>query len=662
MKTRDYLLLGVLVLIGFLLRLDFLIANNFTIDSDEAIVGLMAKHINEGIKHPVFYYGQHYLGCLESYFVAILFRIFGISAYALKAVPLIFSLIFIVLTFFLTYEIFDKKSAFFATALASIAPSSLIVWSGKARGGFIEVLVIGALALLFTFKWQKSDDKNKFLTFIVAGFLGLGWWVNNQIIYFIPAIFIIYLTRILFDRDSNFLKKRLALYDNFLIATIGFFLGSILFWLYNFRHDFVSFEMLSSDYTNFDIYSQNFFEYSVPIILGAKRYWTSIDIYPNLTKITYAIHLFLVFIFLLPIETNKISNKNEAQSGISYKFSFVIIFFSMFFFFTCSRFGSLYLAPRYLLPMYVILFPCLGIALSKISKFSKVASVLCFTLIISLYLISGYAKKRALLGEPLVFQEQRASDDHSDVIHYLKHHNVHLIRTNYWIGYRLAFETNEDVKFLVSGIPHTVRIKSYEELAKDLQRDLIPFLAVPREARYIRNALTFLGFSFKQRRFKNYRYIYNIKKNFDDNDLLLVDKELINVNVTDNEKLKFAMLDNNNDTRWGSGRPQDSDMSVTFNFLTPTKVDFIEYILGTWEHDYPRELEIRAIDKNNEEKVLLTPSDYKMFSYYLGDSSSKPKIKIPQGEYKSITFYQRGSDSFFDWSIAEMNFYSLKDK
>ncbi|MGI6680855.1 MAG: hypothetical protein ACOX3T_05160 [Bdellovibrionota bacterium] len=50
-----------------------------------------------------------------------------------------------------------------------------------------------------------------------------------------------------------------------------------------------------------------------------------------------------------------------------------------------------------------------------------------------------------------------------------------------------------------------------------------------------------------------------------------------------------------------------------------------------------------------------------MFSYYLGSSSSKPKFKIPSDKYKSITFYQKGTDSFFDWSIAEMNFYSQKD-
>src|SRR5574344_689667 len=97
MERKEKIIFILILFIAFALRLDFLIANNFTLDSDEAIVGLMAKHINEGKTSPIFYYGQHYLGSLEAYAVAGLFKFFGFSAIALKAVPLIFSLIFVVL-------------------------------------------------------------------------------------------------------------------------------------------------------------------------------------------------------------------------------------------------------------------------------------------------------------------------------------------------------------------------------------------------------------------------------------------------------------------------------------------------------------------------------------------------------------------------------------
>ncbi len=35
-------------------------------DSDEATMGLMALHINTRGEHPIFFYGQNYMGALEA--------------------------------------------------------------------------------------------------------------------------------------------------------------------------------------------------------------------------------------------------------------------------------------------------------------------------------------------------------------------------------------------------------------------------------------------------------------------------------------------------------------------------------------------------------------------------------------------------------------------
>ena len=45
-------------------------------NADEAIVALMARHINQG-NIPIFFYGQSYMGSLDAILVAIGFRIFG---------------------------------------------------------------------------------------------------------------------------------------------------------------------------------------------------------------------------------------------------------------------------------------------------------------------------------------------------------------------------------------------------------------------------------------------------------------------------------------------------------------------------------------------------------------------------------------------------------
>lgn len=53
-------------------------------DSDQAITGLMGKHLIEGRALPVFWYGQSYMLAVESWMAAPLFALFGTSVTALK--------------------------------------------------------------------------------------------------------------------------------------------------------------------------------------------------------------------------------------------------------------------------------------------------------------------------------------------------------------------------------------------------------------------------------------------------------------------------------------------------------------------------------------------------------------------------------------------------
>ena len=51
-------------------------------DADQAVVGLMAKHLIEGRAFPLFFYGQQYLLGVESWLVAPFFLIGGVSIVA----------------------------------------------------------------------------------------------------------------------------------------------------------------------------------------------------------------------------------------------------------------------------------------------------------------------------------------------------------------------------------------------------------------------------------------------------------------------------------------------------------------------------------------------------------------------------------------------------
>src|SRR5436190_23495251 len=87
-----------LLLVGLGVRLAVIASPLGEIDGDEAVVGLMARHIAFVGERPVFYWGQPYLGSLEAFTAAPFFRLFDSSTLLLKLVPTTYSLGFVVLS------------------------------------------------------------------------------------------------------------------------------------------------------------------------------------------------------------------------------------------------------------------------------------------------------------------------------------------------------------------------------------------------------------------------------------------------------------------------------------------------------------------------------------------------------------------------------------
>ena len=56
----------------------------FDFDSDQAIVGLMAKHLSELRTFPLFFYGQHYMLAVEAWLAAPLFWLAPATVTTLK--------------------------------------------------------------------------------------------------------------------------------------------------------------------------------------------------------------------------------------------------------------------------------------------------------------------------------------------------------------------------------------------------------------------------------------------------------------------------------------------------------------------------------------------------------------------------------------------------
>lgn len=109
-------------------------------DSDQAVTGLMAKHLSELRAFPVFWYGQTYMLGVEAWLAAPLMAVFGSSGTALKLPLLVMNLAITLLLFKgLTRDAgLDEARAAFATAFFVLAAPITAAHFLTANGGNVE--------------------------------------------------------------------------------------------------------------------------------------------------------------------------------------------------------------------------------------------------------------------------------------------------------------------------------------------------------------------------------------------------------------------------------------------------------------------------------------------------------------------------------------------
>ncbi len=651
----DVFLLVVFVVCGALVRLDFIQAVNYTIDSDEAIVGLMAKHILEGAPIPTFYYGQHYMGSLEAIMASASFWLFGPSGFTLQLVPLLWSLVLIVVMFFLGRECGGVVVGRTAALLTAIPPVALVVWSGKARGGFIEVVVLGALAVLVALRWFKGPAVSAMHTISIGLVLGLGWWVNNQILFFMVPIALfgaLHLMRgVGFNIRSYAERIRVAL-----CGLAAFFLGGAPYWLYNLERGFPSLGMFGrSKLEDIGHNLGGLFDTAIPILLGAKHFWESDQIFPGSTTLYYGVYgsIFLAVLYARRTQLRMlVRGEFDRVAPIEIVFLFLMSACSIF---VISTFGWLWKAPRYLLPIYVGLFIISAYACALALQRSKALGMACISCLLALNLTSAYAGGRALPGEPVVFAGERVSRDHSEIISALERLGITKVRTNYWIGYRLAFETNERVTFFCSGEPRQVRIEGYESGLADVERARLPLLVVRSEAALIRPALKRLGYAFSEVDASGYTLLYDLQR--DERDLIAIPLTAIAETRAQGPQAAHGAVDGSAHTRWGSGEPQHPGMTFEVFFREKQRLVAIEYDLGEWSHDYPRGLEVQFLKPDGSAQTTLSADEFRSLRYFMQENTVIP-MTFPEHEVRGVRLVQTGQHPIVDWSIAELRFYA----
>lgn len=422
-----------------------------TLDSDEAIEGLMAKHILTQGERPILYYELPYMGSLKAHLAAVVFYLFGVSVRGLKILSVLFFLVFLFLMFIFTRKITDAKTALLTALLLAISPGFLALRSIYAGATYMELLAFGAalLVILTRILYPKDTRTPHSLRWYgLAGFLtGIGFWTNPQIIsYVLTFIFFWFL------KDKLFILRKS--FTVFLIFTL---VGIFPLLLWNVQNQWDTYTFLTgeekssweSQWLQFPTHFHDFLTQAFPILVGTHTQYAMTTIagdFAYLVLGVYALSLGYTLwrydrsLSFLPFfgspgnrgdKVTPLAERNREHLEIPLVLTLVTVGL-----FCSSSFGVLSRVPRYLLPLYSTLPIFLALFLLRIKRVSPVLFIFLLTSVLGVNLLGIFHihKNSAVDGRGL-----------QTFLTILKDRHIRFIDTDYWIAYTLTFASNEEV-------------------------------------------------------------------------------------------------------------------------------------------------------------------------------------------------------------------------
>jgi hypothetical protein len=447
------------LVVGLAVRLAVIASPLGEIDGDEAVVGLMARHIAFLGERPVFYWGQPYIGSLEAFSAASLFQLLDSSTLLLKIVPSAYSLGFLAVSAMLARRLFGAGAGLATAAYLALPPSMWAVWSTKARGGYAEVLFLGEALLLVTLVLARSRRRGVALLWGLLA--GLAFWTHLlAVVYLLPAVAFLALAR---RRNWSVVEVGLA--------AAGALLGMFPLIVDNIADGYLTLAaLLQPPDLPVDVVAQfiRFFRVGVPVLLGLGQPTTSQAMFDQDWLQRPAGHLWVVGLALLVMAGALVVHlpalRRLVRCGADRASEPALLLFVVLVvppLEALTRFGFFVSEPRYALPLYSAV-PLFAGALWRLPlrifgaraplrtgwlsplRAGVVALVLAFNL---WSLVST---------DPRLWRPEETPDStattRAELVQYLVAGNRHQMYTDYWIGYPIMFETRETVlAYVISG-------------------------------------------------------------------------------------------------------------------------------------------------------------------------------------------------------------------
>ena len=382
-----------------------------TLDSDEAVWGLMALATAHG--HPnVFFWGQAYGGTQEVFLLAPILRVTGASVIALRVTQTLLYAAAAVLVWRVGRRTVGEPSARIAAALFWVWPAYLVWRSTREYGFYGSALVLSLASLLAT---MRLYERRRVLDLVLLGLaLGLGWWATPQSAFVaVPAALWLAARRPRLLRDLP-------------IVLAAAVVGALPWLVWNVRNQWGSFQALPAG-NSYTSRVTEFFASTFPTLLGLRIPW-SLEWIPG--EIVGRILTVAVVALALWLALRRRSERLEPL---------LVIALAAPFLYALSPYAWIVDEPRYLTVFAPVAALLLSIPLARAPAAALGIAVALTLTVVALASIHRHDLTR-------VSQDGRpVPDEVGPALRVLEQRHATRAIAPFWVAYRLTFESDRRV-------------------------------------------------------------------------------------------------------------------------------------------------------------------------------------------------------------------------
>jgi 4-amino-4-deoxy-L-arabinose transferase-like glycosyltransferase len=530
--------------LGLALKAALLATHSVMFGSDEAILGLMARHILQG-ERPVFFYGQAYMGALDAYLIAPFFLVFGQRVLAIRLAQVALYTGVLVTTYFLTLRLSESRFAASAAALlVAVPPVMFSLYTTSTLGDYVEILLLNNL--LFLIGWSLLNGELEAPGWwLLAGFLaGLGWW--GMALILVSIIPLAFQANVALRRHLPYMKiallsvefRRHIPWGKAGLLVVGFAVGALPWIVHTLGSgpDTLGFLLRGAGAggaaaeigpgSPLIVKTATLFLFNLPALFGLRPSWGVDWIALPVGVLVAAVYLLVLYQAVRRAVVGGMEPERRIPlTTLVMAWGLLIVIFFL------SPFGY-DPSGRYLLPLYPLLAVLVGDWLARIRPGRLTCNPIGIQLSTAgliLMVCLGYnlwGNVRAMLDRPTGLTTQfspitQIPHDHDDdLIAFLNDLGVDRGYSNYWVAYRIAFLTDEEI-ILLPLLPYKedlsfnggdVRYPPYRAMVEDAEQVVYVTSNLPALDEELRERFTAMGIEFHEQAIGPYTVFYDLPR------------------------------------------------------------------------------------------------------------------------------------------------------